>query len=222
MKEWNDNCLELYDKIRQVPDNAKKTISAGRLKGKTDINPMWRIKTLTEQFGPCGFGWRYEIIKMWNEQGANGEISSFVHINLFVKYNGGWSEGIQGVGGASFVVNEKNGAYTSDECYKMALTDAISVSCKALGMAADVYWDNDSTKYNKSQIENDNRKVLNASLLGREDLMKWIYRNESFARENKQRFSIINLIEKNYRCTNDDINKISENYYQYKVNHNLQ
>ena len=54
MKEWNDNCLELYDKIRQVPDNAKKTISAGRLKGKTDINPMWRIKTLTEQFGPCG------------------------------------------------------------------------------------------------------------------------------------------------------------------------
>lgn len=24
MKEWNDNCLELYDKIRQVPDNAKK------------------------------------------------------------------------------------------------------------------------------------------------------------------------------------------------------
>ena len=84
MKEWNDNCLELYDKIRQVPDNAKKTISAGRLKGKTDINPMWRIKTLTEQFGPCGFGWRYEIIKMWNEQGANGEISSFVHINLFV------------------------------------------------------------------------------------------------------------------------------------------
>ena len=52
--------------------------------------------------------------------------------------------------------------------------------------------------------------------------MKWIYRNESFARENKQRFSIINLIEKNYRCTNDDINKISENYYQYKVNHNLQ
>ena len=44
MKEWNDNCLELYDKIRQVPDNAKKTISAGRLKGKTDINPMWRLK----------------------------------------------------------------------------------------------------------------------------------------------------------------------------------
>ncbi|MFT0492739.1 hypothetical protein [Bacteroides thetaiotaomicron] len=218
----DDYNLELYDRIRDVPENATKPIAAGRLKGKTDINPMWRIKTLTEQFGPCGFGWRYEIIKMWNEQGANGEIASFVHINLFVKYKGEWSEGIQGIGGSSFVSNEKNGAYTSDECYKMALTDAISVSCKALGMAADVYWDNDSTKYTKSSPIDDNRKSLNASNLGSEALMEWIYKSEVFAKKNKQRFSIMNLVEKNYKCTNEDINIISENYYQYKVNKNLQ
>ena len=29
----------------------------------------------------------------------------------------------------------------------MALTDAISVACKALGFAANIYWDNDKTKY---------------------------------------------------------------------------
>lgn len=49
----------------------------------------------------------YEIIRMWNENGGNGVISSFVHINLFVKMNGEWSEAIQGVGGSSFVTNEK-------------------------------------------------------------------------------------------------------------------
>ena len=48
--------LELYEKFRVVPNEAKKTITAGRLKGKTDINPMWRIKALTEAFGPCGIG----------------------------------------------------------------------------------------------------------------------------------------------------------------------
>lgn len=48
--------LELYERLRAVPDSAKREISAGRLKGKTDINPMWRIKALTEAFGPCGFG----------------------------------------------------------------------------------------------------------------------------------------------------------------------
>ena len=37
--------------------------------------------------------------------------------------------------------------YTSDECYKMALTDAISVACRALGVGADVYWEADRSKY---------------------------------------------------------------------------
>ena len=43
--------LELYNKVREVPKDAQKAITAGRLKGFTDINPMWRIKCLTEQFG---------------------------------------------------------------------------------------------------------------------------------------------------------------------------
>ncbi len=49
--------LEIYNKVREVPEKAKKSITAGRLKGMTDINPMWRIKKLTEEFGPCGIGW---------------------------------------------------------------------------------------------------------------------------------------------------------------------
>jgi len=141
------NNLELYNKIRVVPKEARREIQAGRLRGKTDINPMWRLKVLTEQFGICGFGWKYVITRQWTEHGGNGEISAFVNIDLFIKVDGVWSEAIQGTGGSSFVANEKNGLYTSDECYKMALTDAISVACKALGMGADVYYDKDATKY---------------------------------------------------------------------------
>ena len=55
--------LEIYNSLRQVPQNAQKPIQAGRLKGMTDINPMWRIKALTEQFGPCGIGWKVEVIE---------------------------------------------------------------------------------------------------------------------------------------------------------------
>ena len=50
--------MDLYNKFRSVPEEAKKEIGAGRLKGKTDINPMWRIRVLTEAFGPCGYGWK--------------------------------------------------------------------------------------------------------------------------------------------------------------------
>ena len=45
------------------------------------------------------------------------------------------------------MAKERSGLYTSDECFKMALTDAISVACKALGFAADIYWEADASKY---------------------------------------------------------------------------
>ena len=136
--------MEIYKRVQSVPANAQKPIQAGRLRGKTDINPMWRIKTLTEVFGAAGFGWYYDIVKQWTETGANGEISAFCNINLYVKSGDEWSKPIQGTGGASYIAAEKNGLYTSDECFKMALTDAISVACKALGVGADIYWNADS------------------------------------------------------------------------------
>lgn len=152
--------LEIYDKVRVVPENAQKAIQGGRLKGKTDINPMWRIKTLTDQFGICGIGWKYIITKQWLETGGCNEVSAFVNIDLFIKVDGQWSDAIPGTGGSSFVTMEKSGTYTSDECYKMALTDAISVACKSLGMGADIYWGQDSTKYDaKPEQQMQNKQV---------------------------------------------------------------
>lgn len=139
--------MRIYNQVRAVPEEAKREIAAGRLKGKTDINPMWRIKTMTKQFGICGIGWKYVITDKRLEAGADGEISAFVDIDLFIKIGGEWSEAIPGTGGSAFVAKERNGLYTSDECFKMALTDAMSVACKALGFGADVYWQADATKY---------------------------------------------------------------------------
>lgn len=140
--------LEIYKKFKQVPAEAKKTITGGRLKGFTDINPMWRIKQLTEQFGPSGVGWYTEIVSREIVQGANDEKAALISLNLFVKIGCGWSKPIYGEGGSMFVTKEKAGLYTSDEAFKMAYTDALSIACKSLGMAADVYFEKDRTKYN--------------------------------------------------------------------------
>lgn len=145
--------LYIYEKTRAVPENAQKPIKAGRLKGMTDINPMWRIKVLTETFGVCGIGWKTEIVRTWLDEGANGEVTANVEILLYVKVDGAWSDGIPGIGGSKLVTKETSGLYTDDECYKKAHTDAISVACKALGVGADIYW-NENTKY--SGYGNDN------------------------------------------------------------------
>lgn len=132
--------LDYYNKLKTVPQQALRQIQSGRLRGKHDINPMWRIKAMTEQFGVCGIGWKYVITKQWTET-FGSEVKAYCNIDLFIKVNGEWSDAIQGTGGSSEVSMESKGAYVSDECYKMALTDALSVAMKALGVAADVYFE---------------------------------------------------------------------------------
>ncbi|MUT66048.1 hypothetical protein [Paenibacillus sp. NEAU-GSW1] len=143
--------MKVYEQVRAVPPEALKAINGGRLKGMSDINPMWRIKMLTEMFGMCGIGWKTEITDRRLEHGSGDEVVCFVDILLYVKVDGEWSAPIPGMGGSSFVTMERNGLYTSDECFKMAYTDAISVACKSLGFAADVYFAKDRTKYSDQE-----------------------------------------------------------------------
>lgn len=167
--------MKIYESSRTVPENALKKIHGGRLKGMSDINPMWRIKKLTELFGACGFGWKIEIVDRRLEKGSAEQIACFVDINLYIKVDGQWSEAIPGMGGSSFVTKESNGLYTSDECFKMAYTDAISVACKSLGFAADVYFEKDRTKYTQQEetAENNDLAAIERESKLNNVLLKW-------------------------------------------------
>lgn len=152
--------MELYNRFAEVPKEAQKQITGGRLKGMTDINPMWRIRCLTEAFGPCGTGWYPRIKDKRVEQGANGEAVAIVDAELYYKLDGEWSQPVEGTGGASFVSNEKSGLYTSDEAFKSAYTDAISVCCKLLGIGANVYWQSGRTKYSEPVCEDCGKVIV--------------------------------------------------------------
>lgn len=137
--------MEIYEQGRAVPKEAQKSFNNGRFQG-TDINPMWRIKKMTELFGPCGIGWYYEVLSERAEE--HGDVTiAVVDLNLYIRANGEWSKPIYGTGGNVLL---KKGQ-TSDEGYKMALTDALSVACKALGIGADIYFGADRTKYTAAQ-----------------------------------------------------------------------
>ena len=141
--------LALYNRVREVPVEAKKDIQAGRLKGKTDINPLWRIQTLTREFGPAGIGW-YTETERWTEEHGN-ERAVYLHIKLYIKVDGEWSKPVEGYGGAMILSQEKNGLFFDDDAAKKAYTDAISQACRSLGIGADVYWANDATKYQQEK-----------------------------------------------------------------------
>jgi len=150
--EHYEKNMEIWNKAKQPPASALKEIKGGRLKGMSDINPQWRFQVMTEIFGSCGIGWKYTIERTWTERGSEGQVAAFAEISLYtVNSIGDWGYPVPGIGGSMFISNEKNGQYTNDEAFKMALTDALGVAMKALGVAADIYagkWD--GSKYTGS------------------------------------------------------------------------
>lgn len=159
----NNENMKIYNAVRVVPQEAQREITGGKLQGFTDINPMWRIQTLTEQFGPCGVGWRAEIIDTKIDDGANGEKIVTVKIHLHIKQDGFWSAPIDGIGGSMLIAIERGKLTSNDEAYKMAYTDAISVACKSIGIGADVYFGKDKKDRTKYDLNagNDENKVDN-------------------------------------------------------------
>ena len=136
--------MKVWNTLHQPPATAIKSIQAGRMKGKSDINPQWRYRAMTETFGVVGIGWKFTIDKLWTENGANNETLAFANVSVYVKQDGAWSDAIQGNGGSTLIASEKSGMYNNDEAYKMAITDALSTALKMLGVAADIYegkWD---------------------------------------------------------------------------------
>lgn len=160
--------LEFWNKYQEVPKNALKPFDNGKFKG-TDINTMWRMKCLTETFGMCGFGWYYTIKRLWTEQAQDNETFAFAEIELFIKNGDEWSKGISGTGGNKLARATSSGKVsTSDEAYKMAVTDAFGVACRNLGIGADVYWENDKTKYTEQKDD----IVLNQELVDEASRLK--------------------------------------------------
>lgn len=142
--------LKTWNKVKQVPPEFLKPIGFGKLKGKSDINPQWRLMAMTQAFGQVGHGWTYRIVRTWSEPHPNGSVMCFAEVAVKTKVDGEWGQEFSGIGGSEIIESNKNGLQSNDDGYKMAVTDALSVAFKCVGVASDVYLGNfDGAKYIK-------------------------------------------------------------------------
>jgi len=156
--------LRHYNALRRPDNSALKTITGGNLNGKTDINPQWRLEAMTRQFGPVGIGWGWRLVRVWMEKpsDASGVVLAFAEVAVWYRdpVTHDRSEDIPGIGGneivkveGGFVEDPDNPrekvrrafvCKPNDEAYKMAVTDALSVAFKTIGVGGDIYagaWD---------------------------------------------------------------------------------
>ncbi|MCW4048225.1 MAG: hypothetical protein NWE89_00680 [Candidatus Bathyarchaeota archaeon] len=159
--------MRIWEKVERPPADVLDEIEGGHMKGKTSINPMWRLQALTEQFGPCGIGWKIVTDRKWTEPGPEGQVFAFVDLSLYIREKGkDWGEPIPGTGGSLLIAKQfvrgtsETTLYMNDDAFKMAATDALSVACKELGFGAAIHFKQwDGSKYKEQPVPIDESKL---------------------------------------------------------------
>ena len=186
------NMNEKFSLMAKPPQDALNPIQFGRLKGKSDISPQWRIEALTEVFGLCGVGWYFEVLgTTFVDVPATEERMVYVTVAIHVKEDSGeWSKPVIGVGGDFVIIRDKNGVHGNDEAMQMAVTDGLGKAAKCLGIASDIYRGKYDSKYGwrdakakeqqtpekvKEQTPEENWRMLNGNVIQvRTKKMGWI------------------------------------------------
>ena len=132
MKDSYDS-LELWSALQGVDKKYCKDFQRGGGFRGTAIDPMYRIRRATEQLGPVGIYWGWNIIEEKVEGGIH-----WIRIRLWYKYCG--EEGsFESVGCTTMFGKNKYGDFADEEAPKKSLTDAITKGLSFLGCCASVY-----------------------------------------------------------------------------------
>jgi len=142
MSDPLDN-LNLWNAVSKTDPSATKHV--GQRGGFTAIDAYSQIKAATEQFGPVGQGWGWEVKEVWFP--TNGTV--VVQIFLWHQEKFPNSEAGRAVGFDVFGQKKLDTSKGPDEdAFKKALTDAITKGLSYLGFNADVFMGKfDDNKY---------------------------------------------------------------------------
>jgi hypothetical protein len=133
-KKEPDN-LRIWSALsKSDPSQTKQFSRAGGFKG-TALKPIWIVKRLTEQFGPCGEGWgigepSFQVVP------AGDEMMVYCTVSC---WHGSPENTIFGVGGDKVVTKRQSGHFCDDEAFKKAFTDAVGNAFKFIGVGADIH-----------------------------------------------------------------------------------
>ena len=141
-QELKNSKMEIWNSVCTTDPQFTKSFQRGTTH-LTDINPAYRLRRLTELFGPAGKEWGWTLHERWREE-WNGVQCAFVMLSIwYIDDDGNRCETPPQVGGTVA------GDYP-DEIWKMSITDAVGKCCMSLGISADVYLGVFDGKYRQS------------------------------------------------------------------------
>ena len=121
--------LELWNKVCKTNPAHTKKVTFGR--AITAIDPYRQVQNATEQFGPAGQGWGWEV--------KDTVILPTNEIGILVRlWHGSPEKYIEQWGQSSFYIDNAEKKKDTD-CFKKATTDGVTKCLSYLGFNADIF-----------------------------------------------------------------------------------
>jgi len=171
-----DKNLELWNHFCETDKNFTREFTRGKFTG-TAINPTYIARRLTERFGPCGQGWRLNVLRVdtvtgapifvdWCDTPVGHTVLAVVQGRLAYYENGEWHQTGEQYGQTTMVGQRFDGSlFTDEESFKKSVTDCLAKCAAMLGVSADIYLGTfDGNKYINDPAE-DGKDVSPADAL---------------------------------------------------------
>jgi len=124
----SDDKMKLWNAVCETNPAHTKKVTFGR--GFTAIDPMHQIRNATEQFGPAGLNWGWEI--------KDTVFLPTDQVAILVSMSGEGQKCVEQWGQCGMFI-DKEKTKTDGDCMKKATTDGITKCLSYLGFNADVF-----------------------------------------------------------------------------------
>lgn len=133
----------LWKRAFMTDPRAVKPITGKQYKGNSP-KPYWIVERLTDEFGPCGIGWGFNIVSERFERFSETESLHVAVVRLWYELGGKRGE-FEQVGQTRSSYVTAGGKFMVDEdAPKKSVTDALVKCASYLGFAGDIFsgmWD---------------------------------------------------------------------------------
>lgn len=133
----------LWERVKTTDPKAVKAIAGKQYSGNSP-NPYWIVERLTDEFGPCGIGWGFNILDERMERLTPNEVLHVARVRLWYVMDGKRGE-FEQIGQTRALYAKRDGSLLVDEdAPKKSVTDALVKCASYLGFAGDIFsgmWD---------------------------------------------------------------------------------
>lgn len=137
------NNKALWQRAFTTDPKAVKAITGKQYSGNSP-KPYWIVERLTDEFGPCGIGWGFQIINERFERFSDTDSLHVASVRFWYVLDGKRGE-LEQIGQTKASYTTKAGAFMLDEdAPKKSVTDALVKCASYLGFAGDIFsgrWD---------------------------------------------------------------------------------